>query len=76
MNYWLMKSEPRVYSIKNLERNRETIWEGVQNYRERNYLRQMKKEELAFILPLEHYFSRHCWINACGYLWSYRPYAV
>ena len=48
MNYWLMKSEPRVYSINNLERDRETIWEGVRNYQARNYLRQMKKGELAF----------------------------
>jgi len=48
MNYWLMKSEPEVYSISDLERDRTTIWDGVRNYQARNYLRQMQVGELAF----------------------------
>jgi predicted RNA-binding protein with PUA-like domain len=48
MNYWLMKSEPQVYSITNLERDHETIWDGVRNYQARNFLRQMQKKDLAF----------------------------
>jgi len=48
MNYWLMKSEPEVYSIADLEQERQTIWEGVRNYQARNYLRQMHKGDLAF----------------------------
>jgi predicted RNA-binding protein with PUA-like domain len=30
-NYWLMKSEPEVYSITDLQHQRETIWDGVRN---------------------------------------------
>lgn len=48
MNYWLMKSEPEVYSITNLERDRSTIWDGVRNYQARNFLRQMQQGDLAF----------------------------
>lgn len=48
MAYWLMKSEPDVYSIADLRRDRQTIWDGVRNYQARNYLRQMKVGDLAF----------------------------
>jgi predicted RNA-binding protein with PUA-like domain len=37
--YWLMKCEPEVYSIHDLERDGTTIWEGVRNYQARNLLR-------------------------------------
>lgn len=37
--YWLMKSEPEVYSIHDLERDGTTSWEGVRNYQARNYMR-------------------------------------
>lgn len=48
MNYWLMKSEPEVYSIADLQQERKTIWEGVRNYQARNFLRQMNQGDLAF----------------------------
>lgn len=48
MQYWLMKSEPEVYSISDLERDRVTIWDGVRNYQARNYLRTMKSGDVAF----------------------------
>ena len=48
INYWLMKSEPAVYSITDLEQQRETIWDGVRNYQARNFLRQMQIGDLAF----------------------------
>ncbi|TVP59629.1 MAG: EVE domain-containing protein [Nodularia sp. (in: Bacteria)] len=48
MNYWLMKSEPLVYSIADLQRQSETVWDGVRNYQARNYLRQMLPGDLAF----------------------------
>lgn len=47
-NYWLMKSEPTVYSISDLEQEHQTIWEGVRNYQARNFLREMKEGDLAF----------------------------
>ncbi len=43
-----MKSEPEVYSIADLQQQRETIWDGVRNYQARNYLRQMLPGDLAF----------------------------
>lgn len=42
-SYWLVKSEPDVYSIDRLERDGRTSWEGVRNFQARNYLRAMKK---------------------------------
>ncbi|MBE9231844.1 EVE domain-containing protein [Cuspidothrix issatschenkoi LEGE 03284] len=48
MNYWLMKSEPSVYSITDLQQQGETIWDGVRNYQARNFLRQMQVGDLAF----------------------------
>lgn len=48
MNYWLMKSEPDVYGIADLKRDRETLWDGVRNYQARNYLRSMQAGDLAF----------------------------
>jgi len=49
-NYWLLKSEPDVYSIDNLskEKNHTTMWEGVRNYQARNLLRdELKVGDLA-----------------------------
>lgn len=39
MNFWLMKSEPDVFSIDDLERDGTTGWEGVRNYQARNFMR-------------------------------------
>ncbi len=36
MRYWLLKSEPEVYSIDNLKRDGTTLWTGVRNYQARN----------------------------------------
>ncbi|MES2768306.1 MAG: EVE domain-containing protein [Bdellovibrionota bacterium] len=38
MKYWLMKSEPDVFSIDNLEKSKTTLWEGVRNYQARNFM--------------------------------------
>jgi predicted RNA-binding protein with PUA-like domain len=49
MNYWLLKSEPDVYSIDHLKKDRVTPWEGVRNYQARNFMmKEMKKGDLAF----------------------------
>jgi predicted RNA-binding protein with PUA-like domain len=48
MNYWLMKSEPSVYSIDDLKRDKVTGWDGVRNYQARNIMRdQMQVGDLA-----------------------------
>ncbi len=36
--FWLMKSEPDVFSIDQLETDKKTLWEGVRNYQARNYM--------------------------------------
>ncbi len=41
--YWLMKSEPEVYSIHDLARDGSTSWSGVRNYQARNYMRDDMK---------------------------------
>ena len=38
---WLMKSEPYVYSIDDLQRDGSTHWEGVRNYQARNLMKEM-----------------------------------
>lgn len=48
MKYWLMKSEPDVYSIEDLERDRNEIWDGVRNYQARNFLKSMTVGDIAF----------------------------
>ncbi len=40
--YWLMKSEPSVFSIDDLRRVKVTGWDGVRNYQARNFMRDMK----------------------------------
>ena len=47
-NYWLMKSEPDAYSIETLEKEKETIWDGIRNYQARNFMRQMELGDQAF----------------------------
>jgi predicted RNA-binding protein with PUA-like domain len=48
MNYWLMKSEPDVYGIEDLKRDKTTIWDGVRNYQARNLLRTMAIGDRVF----------------------------
>ncbi len=49
MAYWLMKSEPDVYSIDDLKKDKREPWDGIRNYQVRNMFRdQMKIGDLAF----------------------------
>tara|TARA_B100000131_G_scaffold16536_1_gene16819 strand:+ start:2714 stop:3130 length:417 start_codon:yes stop_codon:yes gene_type:complete len=50
MNYWLLKSEPNVWSIDNQINvgSKGTNWDGVRNYQARNNLKKMKKGDLCF----------------------------
>jgi predicted RNA-binding protein with PUA-like domain len=49
MQYWLIKTEPTSFSIQDLAKapKKTTFWEGVRNYQARNFLRAMKKGDLA-----------------------------
>lgn len=43
--YWLMKSEPQVFSLVDLkdEPNSTACWDGVRNYQARNFMREQMK---------------------------------
>ena len=41
--YWLMKSEPDVFSIEDLRRQGTALWDGVRNYQARNFMTQSMK---------------------------------
>lgn len=46
---WLMKSEPEVFSIDDLQQQRTTLWEGVRNYQARNFMvKDMKIGDQVF----------------------------
>ncbi len=46
MQYWLVKSEPDVYSWDRLAREKRGTWDGVRNFAARNNLRAMAKGDL------------------------------
>jgi predicted RNA-binding protein with PUA-like domain len=48
MAYWLMKSEPNVFSYTDLENKPVEEWHGVRNYTARNNMKAMQVGELAF----------------------------
>ena len=50
MKYWLLKSEPDVWSIDQQMKSGEkgADWDGVRNYQAANNLKQMKKGDLCF----------------------------
>ncbi|GJQ62990.1 MAG: EVE domain-containing protein [Melioribacteraceae bacterium] len=41
--YWMVKSEPDVYSIDDLKKEKTTHWDGVRNYQARNFMRDEMK---------------------------------
>lgn len=43
-----MKSEPEVFGIDDLKAVKKEPWDGVRNYQARNYMKSMKKGDLAF----------------------------
>jgi len=43
VNYWLMKSEPDVFSIDDLKKKKTSGWDGVRNYQARNFMRDDMK---------------------------------
>jgi predicted RNA-binding protein with PUA-like domain len=51
MHFWLMKSEPDVFSVDDLGKRpgKTEPWTGVRNYQARNYMRdEMRPGDLAF----------------------------
>ena len=50
MNYWLLKSEPNVWSIdqQKMVGSKGAAWDGVRNYQAAKNLKNMKKGDLCF----------------------------
>ena len=50
MKYWLMKSEPNVWSIADQKKagSKGTTWDGVRNYQAANNLKKMSNGDLCF----------------------------
>ena len=50
MKYWLLKSEPNVWSIDQQKKSglKGSMWDGVRNYQAANNLKKMKKGNLCF----------------------------
>ena len=50
MKYWLLKSEPNVWSITDQKKAglKGTAWDGVRNYQAANILKKMSKGDLCF----------------------------
>ena len=50
MKYWLLKSEPSVWSInqQKIAGNKGTLWDGVRNHQAANKLRKMQKGDFCF----------------------------
>ena len=50
MKYWLLKSEPNVWSINQQKKagTKGISWDGVRNYQARNNLKKMKKGDFCF----------------------------
>ena len=50
MQYWLLKSEPNVWSIDQQKKtgSKGITWDGVRNYQAANNLKKMKKGDLCF----------------------------
>ena len=46
--YWLLKSEPAVYSFDELVKDKTTVWDGVSSNAALKHMRAMKKGDRAF----------------------------
>jgi predicted RNA-binding protein with PUA-like domain len=49
MNYFLAKTDPETYSIEDLERERRTAWDGVNNAQAVRAIRAMRPGDRVFI---------------------------
>lgn len=49
MGYWLLKTEPDVYSFADLERDGRTVWDGVANNAALKHIRSVRKGDEAIV---------------------------
>ena len=46
-HYWLMKTEPEMFSIDNLAKLGRSPWDGVRSYQARNHMQAMREGDLV-----------------------------
>jgi len=49
MNYFLAKTDPETYSIDDLEREKQTVWDGVTNPQAVRAIREMRPGDRIFV---------------------------
>lgn len=54
--FWLMKSEPSVYSINDLKKEKKAWWDGVRNYQARNFM--MKEMQVGDLVLFYHSLAK------------------
>ena len=61
-SYWLLKSEPNVWSIDQQKKAGEVgvTWDGVRNFQAAKNLKNMNKGDLCFFLSFQ-YWKGNCW---------------
>ena len=62
MQYWLMKSEPDVWSIDQQKKagSKGAAWDGVRNYQAAKKFKIYEKRRSMFFLSFK-YWKRDCW---------------
>ena len=57
MQYWLLKSEPDVWSIEQQRKSgpKGVSWDGVRNYQAANNLKKMRLNDLCFFLSFKYW---------------------
>ncbi len=63
MQYWLLKTDPDTYSVEDLERDGQTVWDGVSNPQALIFIRQMKRGDKAL---LYHTGGDKCIVGSCS----------
>ena len=49
MKFFLAKTDPETYSIDDLKKDNETVWDGIHNYTAINVIKKMKKGDIMLI---------------------------
>lgn len=47
MKHWLMKEEPKKCTFEQFMKDGQRVWKKVKNYQARNFIREMKKDDLV-----------------------------
>lgn len=69
-SYYLAKTDPETYSVDDLERDKQTVWDGVRNAQALRAIRAMKTGDRAFIY---HSMGNACIVGLADIVSDSRP---